>query len=70
MSKLMKALSNEEISEFTEEGGYSKAECTLYLALCSSGYDCGTCSYILKQCGYTPGGGSGGGCSGSGCTCH
>lgn len=69
MSKLMKSLSNEEILEFTEKGGFNAFQCTYYLALCSTGYDSGTCSWILKECGYTNGGGNGGsGCSG--CTCH
>lgn len=67
MSKLMKSLSNDEIEKFTEKGGYSKLECFYYLQMCTSGYDCGTCDYILRQCGYKPGTGNGG-CST--CTCR
>ncbi|OXT07234.1 hypothetical protein CE561_08525 [Thermoanaerobacterium thermosaccharolyticum] len=68
MFKLMKSLSDEEIKDYTEEGkGLTPAECTYYLLLCSTGYDSGTCSYILRECGYT--GGGGGGTCGT-CTCH
>lgn len=68
MSKLMKSLSNEEIKNYTEKGGFTKAQCTYYLALCASGYDSGTCDYILKSCGYTSGTPSDPGCGT--CTCH
>lgn len=75
MSNLMKSLSDKEINEFTKEGkGWSPAQCAYYLGLCGVGLpglgplDSGTCMNVFKNCGYTPGSGSGGSCGT--CTCH
>ncbi|MFS0673473.1 glycocin F family RiPP peptide [Ornithinibacillus sp. 179-J 7C1 HS] len=70
MQGLVKRLSDDEILNFTEnaKGVGDPAWCTYYLALCASGYDSGTCSWIFSQCGYGGGGGGGGGCGT--CTCQ
>jgi|GEM_PF-2842663 len=67
----MNYLSDQEVLEYTEKGkgincAYAISACCLgYVA----GYDCGTCAYIFKQCGYNGGSGGGSG-SGGGCTAH
>ncbi|GIO25512.1 glycocin F family RiPP peptide [Ornithinibacillus bavariensis] len=66
MSKLKTVLTEEEINTYTKEGKGlwdpgGALWCSYYMALCSTGYDCGTCGWIFKQCG-AGGGGGGGGC--------
>lgn len=58
MSNLKRSLTDNEIADFTSNGGYTKAECLYYIALCGTGKDSGSCGYILKQCGLSSGGGS------------
>lgn len=51
MSQLKTILSEKEIQEYSVEGkGFTTAECLYYIALCSSGYDSGTCGWIIQQC--------------------
>lgn len=55
MTQLKVVLSEKEIQEYTTEGkgAFTAAQCTYYLALCSTKFDSGSCSYILKECGYS-----------------
>lgn len=77
MAKALRVISDEEIREFTKHGkGLSAVQCSYYWYLCFVGLpgngpsDCGTCSWIMQQCGWKPSSGSGSGNSCGTCTCH
>ncbi|WIM40026.1 glycocin F family RiPP peptide [Paenibacillus sp. PK4536] len=68
MSNLKRSLTDNEISDFTNNGGFTKLECLYYIGICGgANKDSGSCTYILKQCGISYGPGYGGTCGA--CTC-
>lgn len=68
MSELLKNLSEEQIDEVSDLG----KGCPYHaLALCSYGYDSGTCDWVFRECSPVKSSGKSNSCkSGAGCTCR